>query len=164
MVVMSIISLLSSVVLGAVNSARTKANTSQISSAAEEYRKAFSFGYDKYGGYPSGMSAFPTSYCLGYSTSCNSGGDPVVNGIVSESLSALPSSDLFKFFIYSTPMSGPSYIYSRCTSTNGSSNNKNACNTASISWYSPANSCAPGTGGYLNGTTPSTYWCTLVLD
>ncbi len=160
MVVMSIVSLLSSVVLSAVNSARTKAQMSQISSTAGEYRKAFTLGYDKYGGYPT----YPGGalHCLGLNPQCNNS-NAVVAGIVAESIALLPSSNLFTFSISGFTFYGPSYMYEKCGSQNGSMDQKNACNTASIKWYS--STCGPGNNlGLYAGSVPPTYSCIINLN
>jgi len=63
LVVTSIISLLSSVVLSAVNSARGKAENTARNRVAEEYLKAFAlYASDNNGNYPSTGS---TQFCLG---------------------------------------------------------------------------------------------------
>ena len=162
MVVMSIISLLLSVVLSAVNSARTKAQMSQISSAAEEYRKAFTLGYDKYGGY----STYPggADHCLGLNPICTNS-NAVVASIVAESITPLPSSNLFTFSISGFTFYGPTYRYIKCGSQNGSMDQKNACNTASIKWWSLLNACGPGTNlGLYAGSAPPTYECVINLN
>ncbi len=64
MVVISIIGLLSSVVLSAVNSARKKTEVTQMNQIAEEYRKAVMLAYDEDGSYPY-PGAVNTVYCLG---------------------------------------------------------------------------------------------------
>ena len=163
---MSIISLSSGVVLSSVSSAREKLRLAQMRSDVEQYRKAFTFGYDRYGGYPQGAQSGPSSYCLGPSPSCSSGGDPVVNGIVLESLPSLPDAGFFKYYWApgASPMYGPSYEYYTCTSTNGSTDSKNACSTAAIKWWSSPLPCSQGTGFLFPGSNPSIYLCTLVLN
>lgn len=64
MVVISIMGLLSSVIMSAVNSARTKADNTQRNQIAEEYRKAIMLAYDANGGYPY-PAVLSTYYCLG---------------------------------------------------------------------------------------------------
>lgn len=164
MVGISIISLLSSVVLSSVNDTREKFRSAQMSSNVEEYRKAFAIGYDKYGGYPQGTQSGPSSYCLGSSPSCGSS-DPVVNAVVLESLPSLPPAGFFKYYWApgASPMYGPSYQYYTCTSNNGSTDNKNACSTASIHWWSSPGPCSQGTGYLFPNITPSIYSCTLIL-
>ena len=162
MVVMSIISLLSSVVLSAVNTARTKAQASQISSAAEEYRKAFALAYDKYGGYPTYSGG--ADHCLGLTPLCTNS-DAVVAGIVAETIASLPSSNLFTFSVSGFPFQGPTYRYIKCGTTNGSIDQKNACNTASIKWWTLLNACGPGGSPALYaGSAPPTYECTISLN
>ena len=66
LVVISIMGLLSSVVLSAVNTARTKADNTQRNQIAEEYRKALMLHYDTYDGYPYPASGSTGAiYCLG---------------------------------------------------------------------------------------------------
>lgn len=64
LVVISIVSLLSSVVLSAVNTARVRADDTQRNQIVEEYVKALTLVYDKAGGkYPDTGST--TLWCLG---------------------------------------------------------------------------------------------------
>ena len=171
MVVMSIISLLSSVVLSAVNSARTKTDTTQRSSIVEEYRKALLLGYDKYGGYPYAGSL--VNSCLGSPSSGTCGGNgglsvnPTINGVAGEFLSSLP---VHKTVVAgSTSYDGPTYW---CGQPNGAADNRGGCSQVSVNWYVPGTvgvvptkGCEPGrVSSILIGGGTWTTFCLLVLD
>lgn len=64
LVVISIIGLLSSIVLAAVNNARKKADDTQRNQIAEEYRKAIALAYDADGSY-STVPLPGVGYCIG---------------------------------------------------------------------------------------------------
>lgn len=76
MVVISIISLLSSVVLSAVNSARVKGDNTARIRAVQEYKKAFDLSYDKDGAWPTAvlnangicLGDYTTNQCTHYAT------------------------------------------------------------------------------------------------
>jgi prepilin-type N-terminal cleavage/methylation domain-containing protein len=168
LVVISIISLLSSVVLSAVNGARTKAEIAQISQIIGEYRKALTFGYDKYGGYPYSGDSFITGHCLGNhpSGTCRDGTvDSTINSVAGEFLPPLP---VLKTATYGgIPYGGPFYY---CKQLNSSADNRGACSKAEVYWDLPITSsftgrCEPGklVGGTIlsQGFIP---YCQLVLE
>ncbi len=161
LVAISIIGLLASVVLSAVNGARKKAVASQINSTAEEFRKAFVLGYDKYGGYPTYSGS--NNHCLG-TPPCGTK-YTVVTDIVGETMKSLPPSMLYTFTMSFFTFYAPNYSYAKCATTNGSIDDKNACNTATIIWATPLNTCGAGRSmGPYTGSVPLTYQCWLDLD
>jgi prepilin-type N-terminal cleavage/methylation domain-containing protein len=65
LVVISIISLLASVILSALNTARVKARDAARTRTVEEYKKAIYMAYDADGKYPSSSPIDTNTYCLG---------------------------------------------------------------------------------------------------
>ena len=107
MVVISIIGLMSSIVMAALNSARVKSDNTSRNQVAEEYRKALGLVYDANGGvYPN--TGNTTFYCLGDYGTLGSYTDTLVcgnnlgaseNAIVSNAVKAyLPSLPIGKTF------------------------------------------------------------------
>lgn len=135
LVVISIVSLLSSVVLAALQSARKKADDTQRNQIVGEYVKALALVYDNTGAYPD-TGNNTTIYCLGdytplgnYTTgSCSYNlGTKVENSTVLTAVAQyLPSLPPLKLVTLGTPAyQGPFY---KCTSATG-------CSTATIEWY-----------------------------
>src|SRR3989338_10416587 len=80
LVVISIISLLSSVVLSSLNSARVKASDARHISSLKQLQTALSFYYDQFGSYPSG-----SGYDYGGSTAFETALTPLVtNNFISK--------------------------------------------------------------------------------
>lgn len=150
MVVISIISLLSSVVLSAVNGARKKADDTAQIQAVQEYHKAFALAYDKYGGYPYAGDGINKVHSLGtYSWSVTPTVSTTINGVAGESLATLP---VFKWFVlpdeHMLPVSfgGPFYL---CSLLNGLADNKGACAKADILWNLPVTNILPSSSNTI---------------
>ncbi len=95
LVVISIISLLASVVLSALGSARVKARDAARTATVVEYKKAFFMYYDKYGKYPRPSGSYN---CVGDEDGNNTCGrndnDPIntdVNTGLNEFIKGLPA-------------------------------------------------------------------------
>lgn len=165
LVVISIVSLLSSVVLSVVSDTRKKANKIQRASIIQEYKKALTLGYDKYGGYPN-PSGSAGGYCLGNFSggTCYSGTysiDATVNGVVGEFLPSLPT--LKPFNIGTFVIHGPVY---HCIQLNGSTDARGACAKVIIGWNSPdmginPTACLPGIVAGYSGGYPN---CNLTIE
>ena len=172
LVVIYIISLLSSVVLAAVNDARRKTDNAQRSKVVEEYRKAFILGYDKYNGYPY-PGALSADYCLGNPPlgKCDQAGfytvSATANGVVGEFLPSLPVQK--PFAVGAATYYGPRYS---CALSNGSTDNKGSCARSTISWYQlgdmsgaiPTKGCEPGIVAGMIASFPRVIICNLTLE
>ncbi len=162
MVVISIISLLSSVVLSVVNDVRKKADKTGRTNIINEYRKAFTLGYDKYGGYPNPGS----TSCLGDHPggTCAAGVyavSAVTNSVVGEFLPSLPVLKTFQIGTYT--VQGPTYS---CIQLNSSSDSRGSCTKAIIAWVSPdigsgPSACLPGIVAGFSGGYPN---CNLTIE
>lgn len=88
LVVISIIGLLSSVVLSALNSARSKARDAQRISDLGELKKALAFYYDKHGYYPNASFGYYSSADI--ATPWNSVSNPLYSLVTEGFISRLP--------------------------------------------------------------------------
>ncbi len=167
LVVISIISLLSSIVLSALNSARTKASDSQRNSIVGEYVKALALAYDKLGTGQYPQTADALMHCLGdytpignlgsgncrYDTSGNNlSEDSNVNTKVADYLLSLPALKLVTINSLRA-FQGPFYICNSAT----------VCSSPTIEWYldQPNQKCIKGaTPAFIGSGTR----CSLILQ
>ena len=101
LVVISIIGLLASVVVGAMQDAKTKAEDTARTRIVEEYKKAIILSYDKYGEYPNPGNT-TNYYCFGDTNDADNrcgisingidynNQNPTVNARITEFLNTLP--------------------------------------------------------------------------
>lgn len=137
LVVISIIGLLSSVVLGALNGARAKADNTQRNQIAEEYRKALALAYDANGGIYPDTGNTTTTYCLGdyptlgvytdtgvcsYSWSFVSE-SPIINNALATYIKGLPVMKTATLSFGGATYKGPTYL---CNST--------PCKSVTVAW------------------------------
>jgi len=171
LVVISIIGLMSSVVLAALNDSRTKARNAERIQGMQEYTKTINLSYDKYGEYPDPGNN-TTTYCITDVTDndasanrCgNSNGvleNATVYGLIREFMPAakmFPTISTVASWGSPTTFEGPTY---RCSVRTGG-----VCTTSIVVWYLEGDvpSCSFGaTRSFWSFYTPTITSCTLTI-
>lgn len=115
LVVIAIISLLTSVILASLKSARLKAQDAKIVSELHQIETSLELYYNDNGKYPTPAAG---SYCIAATNNCLVAGFALSNGLLSTAISTFtykPSSSFLidgteRGFIYLAPVSGPPLI------------------------------------------------------
>ena len=160
LVVMSIISMLSSVVLNAVNNARIKSTEAANSKVLNEYINTLYLIYDKTGNYP--PHSWLSDACLGSYVDGKCG---LNNAVYVDSYFSTFFSDFLPVLTVFKPVTGVMGTYEGPVYTCGGVNASNQCISAWITYWIPANeSCAKtsyysGSGIVFND--PAVRLCTI---
>lgn len=175
MVVISIISMLSSVVLSAVNKARQKANNTQTRSIVNEYRNAIELyrSNNPTGGLPNPddngdhcLGSYPTTHACGLHNISDPGfglstESPQLYAALINYMPSFPAakqSDTYHPFLTSYYFNGPTYSCTFPTNPLGG-----VCTRATITWTN-SNGDTNCLGGAVTSTGDSVIYCTITLE
>lgn len=142
LVVISIISLLSSVILSSLNSARAKANDARAKSDFNQVQKALTLYYDKYGTYPNASPVMTNMWVDNFNSMAS---QLVTEGFLSK-VPTPPDSRTYNYYNYGGNVIGGLIVTTMSTIP--------ATNTA------PPPTCKPfNTGNWCDTSYVSNYYC-----